>query len=357
MRQIFTLTPGILFLLLASFGCSKDPDPVIHGTTDSYLSGNGVFVINEGNFRAGNGSLSFFSYDSLKMYNYVFYDVNKRPLGDIPYSLNFLGERAYLVVNNSGKIEVMESQTIKSVNSINKLVSPRYISFVNTEKAYVTSLFSDSITIINLLKDQISGYININHTSESIVIHGNKAFVANWVGGNKIFVINTDYDQLIDSIEVGQEPESMVIDKNETLWVLCNGGWQRNTYAELIGIDTENNLIIKRFVFPSKSDSPVSLVIDGRGENLFYLLKGVRKMPVSASALPETSLIEPSGSNFYKLGINPENNEIFVTDVVDYQSKGFVMRYDHNGNLLSKLKSEIIPGSICFRPKLHLPGR
>ena len=30
-------------------------------------------------------------------------------------------------------------------------------------------------------------------------------------------VINTDSDEVIDSIEVGMEPESMVIDKNETI--------------------------------------------------------------------------------------------------------------------------------------------
>ena len=48
-------------------------------------------------------------------------------------------------------------------------------------------------------------------------------------------------DEVIDSIEVGIEPESMVIDKNNMLWVLCNGGWMRENFAELDGINTATN--------------------------------------------------------------------------------------------------------------------
>ena len=51
-------------------------------------------------------------------------------------------------------------------------------------------------------------------------------------------VIDNTTDEVIDSIEVGIEPESMVIDKNNMLWVLCNGGWTRENFAELDGINT-----------------------------------------------------------------------------------------------------------------------
>jgi len=356
MHKKFPLIALIAFLFLANC-CIKDPDPVIKGITENYLSGSGAFILNEGNFRSGNGSVSFFSYDSSKIFNHVFFEVNKRPLGDIPYFMDFLNEKGYIVVNNSGKIEVINGKTMESISTIRKLVSPRYISFITPTKAYVTSLYSDSIAVLDLLKDDVSGYIDMNHTSESIIAHEYKAYIANWTGGNQIFVINTLYDEVIDSVEVGKEPESMVMDKNGILWVLCNGGWQRDNSAELIGIDTQTDEIIKRFVFPSKTDSPTSLGIDGKGENLFYILNGVMKMNINASQLPESSFISYSGGNFYKLGINPENNEIFITDVVDYQEKGFVLRYDKSGTLISRMKADIIPGSICFKLRSLLPGR
>lgn len=339
----------ILIILTLSFSCVKEINPVIIDSSESYLSGEGVFIINEGNFRSGNGSLSFFSYDSLKIYNHVFLDINKRPLGDIPYFMTFHGSNAYIVVNNSGKIEVASRNYLKSVATINKIISPRYISFINDMKAYVTSLYSDSLAIIDLKTNSVSGYINLKKTSESISTLYSTAYVANWTGGNKIMVINTVTDQVTDSIKVGMEPESMVIDKNETLWVLCNGGWKRENYAELTGINTRTNKIEKRFIFPSKSDSPTCLQIDGKGETLYFLLNGVSKMAIEAGSLPSEAFIPELNHNFYKMGVNPVNNEIFVTDVVDYVQKGKILRYSKGGALISQIEADIIPGTLCFK--------
>ena len=341
----------ILIILSLSCSCVKEVNPVIIDLSKSYLSGDGVFILNEGNFRSGNGSLSFFSYDSIKIYNHVFFDINQRPLGDIPYSMGFHGSNAYIVVNNSGKIEVADRNYLKSVASINKIISPRYISFINDMKAYVTSLYSDSLAIIDLTTNSISGYINLKKTSESIATLYSTAYVANWTGGNKIMIINTATDQIIDSIKVGMEPESMVIDKNETLWVLCNGGWKRENTAELIGISTRTNKVEKRFIFPSVTDSPTCLQINGQGEILYYLLNGVRKMAIEAQSLPSEAFIPELDYVFYKLGVNPGNNEIFATDVVDYVKKGKILRYGKGGALISEMEADIIPGTLYFKVK------
>jgi YVTN family beta-propeller protein len=322
---------------------------VIGDLNESYLSGKGAFILNEGNFRSGNGSLSFFSYDSLKIFNHVFLDINKRPLGDIPYSMSFNGSKAYIVVNNSGKIEVVKSNDMTSVATIKGIVSPRYISFINDTKAYVSSLYSDSLIILNLSSNSISGYINLGKSSESIVIDHSSAYVANWTGGNKIMVIDTDNDHVIDSIEVGEEPESIVIDKNETLWVLCNGGWKREYFAELIGIDTRTNRIKKRFAFPAITDSPTCLQMDRNGEVMFFILNGVRRMNINDGQLPAEDFIPNHDHSFYKMGINPDNDEIFVTDAVDYVQKGNVLRYGKEGTFISEMQADIIPGSICFK--------
>lgn len=339
----------IVFLAILVNSCVKETNPVINIAGDSYLSGQGAFIINEGNFRSGNGSLSFFSYDSVKVFNHVFLDVNQRPLGDIPYSMSFHGGKAYIVVNNSGKIEVVNGDDLISVATINGIISPRYISFIDDIKAYVTSLYSDSLAILNMSSNSISGYINIKKTSESIVTVNSKAYVANWTGGNKIMVINTNNDQVIDSVEVGSEPESMVIDKNETLWVLCNGGWKREHFAELIGINTRSNTITKRFVFPSISDSPACLQIDGKGEVLFFILTGIRRMKIDDMQLPDDIFIPDNGYSFYKMGVNPSNDEIFVSDAADYIMKGNIIRYGKAGAFISEMQADIIPGAICFK--------
>jgi YVTN family beta-propeller protein len=341
----------VVILSIIMIACEKEGDPIILDQGDSYISGQGVFILNEGNFRSGNGSLSFFSYDSLKVFNHVFLDINKRPLGDIPYSMRILGGKAYILVNNSGKIEVANSNDLKSIATINGIISPRYIEFISDTKAYVTSLYSDSIVVINLLTNSISGYINLKYTSESIVTLNSTAYIANWAGGNKIFVISTNNDQVTDSIEVGMEPESMVIDKNEMLWVLCNGGWKREFFAELFGINTRTNTIERSYTFPSKTDSPTCLQINKKGDILYYLHNGVKRMSISATALPSDIFIQNLNSNFYKLGVNPENNEFFITDVVDYVQKGNLLRYSNEGIFKSSIKVDLIPGGMCFKLK------
>jgi DNA-binding beta-propeller fold protein YncE len=310
----------------------------------------GVFIVNEGNYRSGNGSLSFYSYDSSKIFNDLFYSINGRPLGDVPNSMAIRGSNAYIVVNNSGKIEVTDQATLISKATITGLTSPRNISFINDYKAYVSSLYSDSVAIINLTDNSISGYINLRRSSEMIAIIGNKAFISYWTEGKEIMVVNTDNDKVVDSIEVGIEPESMTFDKYGMLWVLCNGGWARQNYAELVEINTSTNYVEKTFVFPTKDASPSCLKIDGNGQTLYYIDNGVRKMDISSTEIPSATFITPdSGQYFYKIAINPLNSDIFVTDAVDFAQQGYLLLYSSEGKLISTQKAGIIPGFMYFK--------
>jgi DNA-binding beta-propeller fold protein YncE len=342
MKNIVKL--AILFLAIS--GCSKPAG----NSNITYSFGGGVFIVDEGNFRSGNGSLSFYSYDSSKIFNDVFSSANNRPLGDVPNSMAIKGDQAYIMVNNSGKIEVINQTTLKSIATITGLISPRNISFVNDFKAYVSSLYSDSVAIINLTTNSISGYINIRRTSEAIAVTGSNAYISNWTGGHEIMVISTLSDKVTDSIVVGKEPESMAFDRTGILWVLCNGGWDRQTFAELDQISTATNTVVKTLVFPTKEASPTCLKVDGTGQTLYYLDNGVRQVDFAATEIPSTTfIIQQPGENFYKIGINPINSDVFITDAVDFVQQGYLLLYDRTGKFVIKLRAGIIPGSMCFK--------
>ncbi len=337
-----------VILSLAVISCSKNGQLPI----STYTFGGGVFIVNEGNYTAGNGSLSMYSYDSSTVTNDIFYKANGRPLGDVPNSIALFNNKLYVVVNNSGKIEIIDPNTIIAQTKITGLNSPRNISFVNDNKAYVSSIYSDSVAIINLVNNSISGYINIRRTSEAITITGNKAYVANWVGGNELMVIDAQTDKLIDSIEVGYEPESMVVDRFGMLWVLCDGGWDNLQYPELDMINVKDDHVAQKFTFPSKESTPSCLKIDGLGQTLYYLDGGLRQMDIGSSALPLGPMITESGAHFYKIAINAINSDIFITDAVDFQQAGYVSLYKNNGVFISKNKAGIIPGAMCFRLRI-----
>ena len=210
-------------------------------------------------------------------------------------------------------------------------------------------MYSDSLIIINLDDNSVSGYINLRRSSESIVISADNAYAANWVGGSEVMVINTATDKVVDSVSVGIEPESMVLDKNGMLWVLCNGGWARENFAELDEINTATHGVEKKILFPTKQASPSCLKINGGGDTLYYLESGVRRFSISAADLPADPLVPKSDHYFYKLGIDPVNSDIFVTDAVDYQQNGYLLQYRSDGTFVKNLITNIIPGSMCFK--------
>jgi YVTN family beta-propeller protein len=345
MKRIF----GLSLLLIMIFSCKKDPTY----NEKNYELGGGVFILNEGNFTHGDGSLSFYSYDSTKIYNDIFYSVNGRKLGDVPYSMLINDDKAFIVVNNSNKIEIIDPVTILSKGTITGLKSPRYIVPVSATKAYVSSLYSDSITIVDLASNSITGYINIRRTSEAILAGNNKAFVTSWAGGHEVMVIDLLTNKVVDSVQVGKEPESMVVDRNLNLWVLCSGTYAGDDFAKLDKIDFSTNKIIKEYTFPDVQAAPTCLKIDALGQTLYYLDGGVRAMNINDTSLPASPIIPSGSSNLYKIAINPSNGEIFVTDVLDYSSRGYVNIYKKDGTFERKEQADIIPGAMYFKLRLQ----
>ena len=74
----------------------------------------------------------------------------------------------------------------------------------------------------------------------------------------------------------------------------------------------------------------------------------MRKMKIDASEVPSSPLIPESGHIFYKMAVNPVNNDIVVTDAVDYQQKGHLLRYNSKGSSEDDELADIIPGMLIF---------
>jgi YVTN family beta-propeller protein len=339
----------IIFFVSLLVSCEKSTNNLDPDTLEGALQGGGAFIVNEGNFRSGNGSVSFYSYQSGKIFNDIFSGANSRPLGDVPNSMVVNGNNGYIIVNNSGNIEVVDIRNLKSQKTITGLNSPRNMLIVNNEKAYVSSLYSNSLSIVNLTTNSMAGSISMRRSSEAMVIANNKAFISSWYNGKDIMVINTVTDKVIDSIQVAPEPESMVVDQNQKLWVLCSGGYTGQVHAELVRINPVTDVVEKEFVFPAKSSYPTCLQINKTRDTLYYVDNGIWKMSIQAGSLPSTAFVKPSSRFIYKLAVDTRYNRIFYTDAMDYVQKGYIVQVNPKGTQIDSCRAEIIPGSICFK--------
>jgi DNA-binding beta-propeller fold protein YncE len=331
----------ILLLSAVLVSCSKEKEP------DLFPGGKGLFILNEGNYLAGNGSLSFYSSETKSIYNDLFSAKNIRTLGDIPTFLATDNGTGYIIVNNSGTIEKIDMETLESLGTITGLTSsPRQMVIYNG-KGYVSSLYTNNITIIDLAEFDVEGQIDIGCTSEALKLLGSTLFAANWSGGSKIVAVDLLTKQF-QNIVTGMEPESMVLDKYNKLWVLCTGGWNNEEIPQICKINTSTLAVETTLSFRTNTDNPSSLTINSTGDTLYYIDEGIRRMPISASSLPSDVIVSPGTSLFYKVAPAPWKGNFYVTDAVDYQQTGRLMVFDKNGTLIDTENTGIIPGFMYF---------
>lgn len=316
------------------------------------LSGKGFFIINEGNFMYGNASLSYYNPDHKSVENQVFYRSNGIQLGDVAQSGVIYGENLYLVVNNSGVIFVCDKNTLKMKGLIKGLTSPRYIHFFSDSKAYVTDLYADAISIVNPLNFEVTGSIKTGCSTEQMVQYGSLLFVNSWSNNNKILVIDIATDSIIDEIEVGIQPVSMVIDCNNKLWVTIGGGYEGSSYGygnpALYKIDVLSRKVEKIYQFEI-GDCPSRIVLNRAKDTLYLLKESVWKMNVSAEWFPSDPFIENKGTIFYGLAIDPLSSEIYVADAIDYVQSGVVYRFSSQGKVKDTIRVGIIPSEIILK--------
>lgn len=360
---IFLLACPIFFLSLINTSCTKDPvrqQVIIPPDTTPVPATyeNGIFVVNEGNYNWGNASVTFLDNENNSVVQDIFMKSNSRGLGDVAESMKINGNLGYIVINNSNRIEVVSLKDFKSVKSISGLNSPRYIEIIDSTKAYVTNL-KNNISIIDLSSNEVSGTISTSGWTENLIRFDKYIFVTSIGVFSKpsslrkaqIFVIDTQSDAIVDSIETGKEPIGIVIDKKQKIWVLCSGGYDNYEANSLMRINSELRIVEKVFAFPNSEGVPSRLTINNSGDTLYFIKGGVMQVPVNSNELPSQPLIASDGRLLYGLAIDPNTGHIFVSDAKDYVQNGTAYEYNINGSLVRQFTAGRIPGSFCFTKK------
>ncbi len=342
----------VAFLAIFISSCTDDDIEPVEPKGDYE---NGYFVTNEGPFQNGTGTITFVE-DGGAVSQNVYKTINGEDLGNIVNSMHISDDKGYIVVNNSGKVVVVNRYTMEKEDVIvgESINNPRYFVAGNG-KGYISNWGDpfnpedDFITVISLESNSILTTIPVGEGPENMLLEGGNLYVClegGYSQNNKIVVINTDDNSVETNLEVGDVPNSIVIDRNSDVWVLCEGKPDYTgdeTNGRLYKIESGSNVLSS--IDFSSTQHPNLLNYDN--ENLYYVLdKKVYSIGIGDTELP-TEAIDGLEGAYYAMNI--DNGELYATDAGDYSSEGSLKVFNLvSGDLMETITTGIIPGQVVF---------
>ena len=353
-QEMHKITKRIIFLLfiLVVVGCNKNEigpqgnengNPTITITPETL----GYLVINEGNFGNGNSSLSYLDWSSSTITNNVYSTINNETLGDIFQSIQRIENQYYFVVNNSQKIIVTDTSFHK-VTTIDGFTSPRHIAEVNDNKAYITDLFSNEISILDLTTNQITGSISVAGWTEEMMKIENQIWVED-ITNSKLLAINPETDIIENEIQLSAGLSNMIQANDNTIWVMCDGGYTEPILPKLYHINPSNHSIVHTFTFGETEAQPRFLTYNSNDDVLYYFQGGIRRMSTTDENLPSSIFIPTNLELIYGLDYDPDNQLLLITDARDYISLGELIVYTDDGTWVNTFDTGVNPNGVFIK--------
>lgn len=351
--------------VLAAFffaSCESDDDNLPE--TPEEEQGNyteGVFILNEGNFGSGNSTVSFLDAELQEIQQDIFAQENdEETLGDTGQSMVIFEDLAFIVMNVSNTIQVVNRHTFEHERTIDSgLHNPRHIA-VSGGKLFVTNWGDgedpddDFVAVFNAADLDFEEKIQVEEGPEKLIEAAGNIYVAHQGGYNfndKISVIDPENNSVEELITVGDVPNSLASDGN-FLWVGSAGlpAYSDNeTGGEFLKIDLVTHEILEEYSFEDNEHPDNLSLVDGQ---VYYTLENsVYSFSENESTLPENAFIDLVDAQVL-YGFEVIGELIFAASASsDFTSNGEVLIYDTgNGSLISSFETGINPNGIYHNP-------
>lgn len=347
---------GVAFATIALSSCKKeeenpDDNHDDHNHTTEQLKGS--FVVNEGAWGNSNASITYIDVNGNVNQNY-FNTVNGRALGDVAQSMTIAGDYGYIAVNTSGTVEIVDMTNFESAG-VFSFSYPRYGVNVNDEKVLISNgSGAGKVYAISTSNNQLVDSVEVGNGPEVMILSGNNVIVTNsggWGEDSTLSVIDATSLTVINTVTVGVNPVDIVEDANGEFWVLCKGKKEYDADWNVVGgvapslVHLDANLsIVNTFVIGDYMSSASRLSINPNGNTVYFLSGGVHAMEITASALPTDPLV---AGYFYGLEINA-SGDVVVLDAPSFTENGSMKVYDTTGALLNETEVGIGPNGVIY---------
>lgn len=346
----------LFFLAISALtlsSCKKDQEELLNEQAQDFDFRSGALVSNEGAFGASNASVSWVSEGMHS--NAIFQHANEIALGDVLQSVAIHNNRAYAVVNNSQKVEVVDLKDFSSLGTITGCDYPRYFLGIDNNKGYLSNgALNGEVLVVDLNDLSIVSSIAVGGGPEQMVYNGNYVFVANsggWGDDSTVSVIDPNTDEVVNTLSVGDRPTDLVVDANNEVWVICSGATEYDENWQIVGetpsfaahIAASGDEVLDLIQLGEVGDHLSQVAISDDGSELYFLLNGVQKMNINGT-LGELVIAETAHS----IDVDPSSGNIYLTTTPDYISNEEVRIYSPEGVLLRTVEVGIAPNGLVF---------
>ena len=333
-----------------------------------------LFVLNEGNMGSNNASLDFLRLQYGLYISDAFKQMNPSigaGLGDVGNDIVVIGNEAWIVVNNSGIVEVISALDEKEIKAIS-IPTPRFIAF-DDKYAYVTSwagAYIDYATYegsnpkgqvyrIDLKTKEVKGSVEVGYQPEGIAYSNGKLYVANSGGLSSMLPPSYSYDNTVSIIDAASFTVTQTVNVQVNLKNVYSDG-NGNIYVTSLG----NYYDVHSGIYMFKDSSPESSVkisdyvsVSNIYERSVFCVGTESEFDWEATSHNYNAFVIENGKKTdfyldlaygtpYSIGIL-DYNTLFVGDAGDYFNPGTVTCYWH-GNKVWTVEAGVSPGHFAF---------
>lgn len=386
----FTMILGVIISILSS--CREDEHivvsdvQIIRDKIDPNSKIAGMYLVNEGNMGSNKCTLDYLDYtEGIYMRN-IYPERNPtvvKELGDVGNDVQIYGNKLYIIVNCSNKVEVLDARTGVRIKQI-EIPNCRYICF-RREHAYVSSYVAGvlidpnaplgAVFKIDTASLQVVDKVTVGYQPEEMVVLGDYLYVANSGGyrvpyyDNTVSVVEFEGFRQEQQIVVGLNLHRIKADKYGKLWVSSRGNYndiyspygsvpsnlfvldKRVGYNEMIVTDTINvpcsNMAINGdslYLYSHDYDN-----ITQQSTLTYGIINIKTKKVVSKNFITDGT--EKEIKMPYGISIHPETGDIYVTDAKNYVSTGTLSCYNKEGKRKWRVSTGDIPAHMVYLKK------
>lgn len=385
-----TMILGVIISILSS--CREDEHivvsdvQIIRDKIDPNSKIAGMYLVNEGNMGSNKCTLDYLDYtEGIYMRN-IYPERNPtivKELGDVGNDVQIYGNKLYIIVNCSNKVEVLDARTGVRIKQI-EIPNCRYICF-RREHAYVSSYVAGvlidpnaplgAVFKIDTASLQVVDKVTVGYQPEEMVVLGDYLYVANSGGyrvpyyDNTVSVVEFESFHQEQQIVVGLNLHRIKADKYGKLWVSSRGNYndiyspygsvpsnlfvldKRVGYNEMIVTDTINvpcsNMAIhgdSLYLYSHDYDN-----ITQQSTLTYGIINIKTKKVVSKNFITDGT--EKEIKMPYGISIHPETGDIYVTDAKNYVSTGTLSCYNKEGKRKWRVSTGDIPAHMVYLKK------